>query len=207
MEKYNIKLIGTTHLTPREEIIEIIEKEKPDIIGVEFCETRLNTMVINPIQQEVEDNSLLGTISRKIKEKAQKENLNYGSDMITASKYALEYKIPLLLVDKDIRDIQYLMSKIPESEVKGFMNELAEFEKKDMQEEMKNVDADKVINELKTNYPISYVFLIELRDLFIANKIMSCHLNNPKKKLIVFIGKGHINGINKLLGVTKNEDT
>ena len=92
----NLHIVGTDHLMSEEEIIKIIKDYNPDIIGVEFCQSRLNVLVINPINQEVKDESLIGKISQAIKEKAKEQKIVYGSDMITASKYALDNKIELV---------------------------------------------------------------------------------------------------------------
>jgi len=196
----NLKLFGTTHLMSKEEIINIIKLENPDIIGVELCNTRLNALVINPIIQEnKEDNSLIGKISNAIRKKAEEEKLEYGSDMITASKYALDNKIHLVLVDRDITEIRELMNKIPQEEVTGFMNELVKFESQTLDENTKNLNEQEVLNELKTKYPISYEFLITSRELYITNKILKIIIKYPKKKILIFLGVGHLNSINKLL--------
>ena len=198
-----IKIIGTTHLMSKESIEGIIKDESPDIIGVELCELRLNLMVINPpIEQEKkEDNSLIGKISNKIKEKAEKENLAYGSDMITASKYALDNKIQLELLDRDLIEIKNLMEKIPKEELSFFLKELGELENVNLKESTKNINADKILEDLKVKAPISFEILITSRDLFIAVKILKLMCNYPNKRILVFLGKGHLKSINKLIGM------
>jgi len=106
-----IKIVGTTHLIPKEEIYNLIEKENPDVIAVELCETRYALMVTpllnNLIDERPKDDSLLGKISSKIKEKADKEGLQYGSDQINACLYAKENNLPLEFVDLDITKTKY----------------------------------------------------------------------------------------------------
>ena len=193
----NIKIIGTNHLMSKEKIYKIAKSESPDVIGVELCNTRLNLMVLNPIvektidkipEEKKEPEGIIDKISRAIKKKAEEQNLQYGSDMINASKYALENKIPLVCIDKDIYEIKALMEKIPQNELAGFMKELAEFENKQLTDK---VDIDKTLNELKTKYPISYEFLITIRELYIQNKILKTILKYPNKKILIFVGKGH----------------
>jgi pheromone shutdown protein TraB len=53
------------------------------------------------------------------------------------------------------------------------------------------MDELKTINELKTKYPMSYEILVSSRNLFIENKILRLIKNNPNKKILCFIGKGH----------------
>lgn len=190
------KIIGTTHLTPQEEIIKEIKEFNPEIIGVELCETRLK-LLLNPIKQEVkEDTSLIGKITNSIRKKADQENIQYGSDMITASAYAIEKKLELVLLDRDINEIGLLMQKIPQNEVQGFMKELQEFEKKTLKENISNIDEDKIINELKTNYPISYEILINSRNQIIVKNILKTIIKHPNRKFLIFLGKGHTKEIN-----------
>jgi pheromone shutdown protein TraB len=193
-----IKIIPTTHLMPKEEIIKIIEQEKPEIIGVELCETRLQLLVLNPplVQPEVKDESLLGKISNAIKKKAEEQKLEYGSDMITASKYALENGLKLACLDKNIMEIKELMDKLPQNELMGFLQELTAFENQSL---TKEVEVDKTLNELKTKYPIAFEFLVTIRDLTIANNILRVERDNPNQRFIIFLGKGHEQSINKLL--------
>ncbi len=191
----NIILVSTTHLTPKEEIIKIIKKEKPDIIGVELCKTRLDIMVLNQTQKASStDESLVGKISNAIKKKAKEEKVEYGSDMISASRYALDNKIPLLLLDRDAVEINYLMNKIPQNEQQGFMNELARFQEQTLKEATKMKDTE-ILNNLKTNYPIAFELLVTSRELIILTNILMAKLKNPKKKILVFLGKGHVKSI------------
>ena len=72
-------------------------------------------------------------------------------------------------------------------------------ESKDLKEEMKKLNEDEIINELKTKYPVAYEFLISSRDLFIAFKILKLIKDYPNKNIVVFVGKGHERGIMELL--------
>lgn len=204
----NLKIIGTDHLMKAEEIIRIIKEEQPDIIGSELCETRLNQLVLNPVLQDISEDSLkekglIQTISQSIKKKAEEENLQYGSDMITASKYALENKIPLSMLDRNIIEISQAMSKIPQEEQMGFMNELTKFQEKTLKEQTENIDENKVLEELKTKYPMAYEILIVSRDLFITYRIQRLLIQHPYKKILCFLGKGHVKKIKELLEITE----
>ncbi len=198
----DIKIIGTNHLMSKEEIYSIIKKERPNVIGVELCETRYNLMVlplINKEQKDIEekedkpkeDNTLIGKISKTIKEKAEKENVQYGSDQINACLYAIENKIPLEFVDLNIEKTKELMDKIPVKEQQGFMKEILEFQKKTLKEVTEKIDVDKTLRELKEKYPIAFEFLINFRNLFILNKILKLERKYPYGKILIFLGKGH----------------
>lgn len=196
-----IKIIGTNHLDSKEKIIKIIESEKPDILGVELCELRVNTILNeNKVvydERKNEKESLLSKITNKIKEKAEKEKLDYGSDMKTVLRYSQEKKIPLVLVDMPILKIQELFSKIPINEQQGFTKELTEFEQQG--ELDKEVDEEQVLINLKTKYPIAFEFLVNMRNVYITNQILKSMINYPNKKILVFLGKGHCKQVELML--------
>jgi pheromone shutdown protein TraB len=140
---------------------------------------------------------LIDKISLAIKKKAEEEKIVYGSDMITASRYAIDNNIQLELLDRDLFEIKNLMNLIPQNEMINFMNELTEFEKKTLTEQVKEIDEEKVISELKTKYPMSYEILIYGRNVFIENKILKLLIKYPNKRILVFLGKGHTKEIGK----------
>jgi len=193
-----IKLIPTNHLMSKEKIYEILDKEKPDVIAVELCLTRYDLMV-EPLlnnyideKPKLKDESLIGKISNSIKEKAEQEGMQYGSDQINACLYARENNIPLEFIDLEITKTKELMDKIPEKEKEGFMNELSEFEKKTLKEQTKNVDANKTLIELKNRFPIAFEFLVNMRNLVIINNLLKIERKYPNKKILVTLGLGHI---------------
>lgn len=197
-----IKLIGTTHLMKKAEIIDILDREKPEAIGVEMCQTRFDILISGQVQKSnQEDTSIMGKISNAIKKKAEEEKIEYGSDMINASRYALEKKIPLVLVDRPIEQVNSLMQKIPENEQIGFMKELQDFQNKSIRDSTKEVSEEETIKNLKTNYPIAYEFLIVSRELHIVKEILKAQAKYPDKKILVFLGKGHVNTISKEIGL------
>jgi len=200
-----IKLIGTNHLMSKEEIINLIEVENPEVIGVELCQTRFDLMVLPLIEnREIEtkqekDTTLIGKISNVIKEKAEKENITYGSDMFNSCIYAKENNLPLEFVDLDIMKVKELMEKIPQEEQQGFMNELVAFQNLSLKESAENINEEEVLNKLKLKYPIAYEFLITVRELVIVKNILKLERKYPNKKILVVLGKGHIKSIEEEL--------
>lgn len=178
------------------EIYNLLEKENPEVIAVELCETRYSLMVTpllnNLIDERPKDESLIGKISEKIKEKADKEGLQYGSDQINACLYAREKNLPLEFVDLDITKIKYLMDKIPENEKGIFAKELIAFEKIELKEVTKDIDVEKTLLELKEKCPISFEFLVNMRNLVIINSLLKLDRKYPNKKIVVTLGKAHI---------------
>jgi pheromone shutdown protein TraB len=186
-----IKIIGTTHLMKKDFIEEIIKKENPDMIGVELCKTRFD-IFSNPLEQREKDESLVGEISDELNKKAQEENLDYGSDMKTAMFYAINNKIPLLLLDKEINEIKKSMEEIPLKEQLILKEELIKFKNDPLQKE---IDESEIMKEIKNRIPITYHILVESRDNYIIDKIKVAELLNKRKKILIFLGKVHAKSI------------
>ena len=191
-----IKIIGTTHLMPKEKVYKLISDNKPDVLAVEFCQTRYNLMV-NPIiekkeKEEQKDESLLGKISKSIKKKSEEENIEYGSDQVNACLYAKENNLPLEFIDLDIVKTQELLNNIPANEQEGFLRELEKFEKKTLKEQTENIDEEKILLGLKRKYPIAFEFLINYRNLVIINNLLKIERKYPNKKILCLLGKAHI---------------
>ena len=136
-------------------------------------------------------------ISNSIKRKAEEEDLQYGSDMINASIYAKENNIPLEFIDLDITKIKALMEITPDEEKKGFIEELTKFESMSMKEVNDTSNYNDTLIELKTNYPISFEFLITMRELFIVKNIFKLEHKYPGKKILILIGEGHLDSVMK----------
>lgn len=193
----NIKIIGTNHLMKEEDVEALIKKENPDIIGIELCEARVDAIITSCLGSDKDEKSLLGKITSKIKKKAEESGLNYGADMKTALRYALENNIDYITVDMPILKIQDLFSKIPIKEQEGFQRELAEFEKESID---KKVNEEEVLLEMKLRYPIAFEFLINMRNLYIATQILRAQRDNPDKRIVVILGSSHVENVNKLIG-------
>lgn len=200
-----ISILGTNHLMKKEEIYSMIKKEHPDIIAVELCATRYELMV-RPLfdnyidnKPKIKDESVLGKISDTIKQKAEQENVQYSSDQINACLYAREKDIQLEFVDLDITKTKELMDKIPENEKKEFLNQLAEFQKKGLIEQTKNINVEENLKLLKEKFPIAFEFLINMRNLVIINNILKLKIKYPNKKILVILGKGHVNVVEDAL--------
>ena len=190
--KVNLKIIGTTHLIKKEVIEKIIKEEKPDVIGVELCQTRFKIFT-NQIKNEKEkDESLLGKIAEETKKKAEEENLDYGSDMKTAMFYSINNNIPLILVDKDITEIREEMNSIPMEEQLHLQKELVKFKTEKLQTE---INEEEVMEKMKKDIPVTYKILVEERNKYIMNKIKEGIKKYPGKKIVIFLGKGHVQEI------------
>ena len=198
-----IKLIPTNHLMSKAAIEGILKDEGPDIIGIELCEFREASILDNQKVEEIKENKnegLLGKITNKIKQKAEQQGLDYGADMKTALNFSIENNIQRVLVDMPILKIQELFNKIPKEEQEGFAKELIEFESESLN---KKVDEEEVLLTLKSRYPIAFEFLVNMRNLYIANQILLTEKKYPNKRIVVILGSAHVNNISKLIGGEK----
>jgi len=186
-----IKIIGTNHLMSKEAIEGIIKDYSPEVIGVELCQTRFKVFTNQIKQNAEEDKSLLGEIAKETKKKAEESNLDYGSDMKTAMFYAINNNLKLELLDKDIIKIKEEMSYIPLGEQIYLQKELMKFK----EEGFKEIDEDELIKTMKEKIPTIHKILVKDRDEFILNKIKQAIEKYPNKRILVFIGKGHVNKI------------
>jgi pheromone shutdown protein TraB len=186
-----IKTIGSNHLMNSAAIEGIIKNENPDIICLELCNFRENA-ILNEIKTEVKEKTLLGEITNSIKQKAEKAGLDYGSDQKTALRYAINNKLNYFLVDMPILKTQELFSKLPSNEQEGFLKDLTAFESEPLQKE---VNEEEVLFSLKQKYPIAFEFLVNMRNLYITKEILKVQRDNPDKKILVILGKGHVRQI------------
>ena len=189
-----IKLIGTTHLTSKEEIERIIKEENPEVIGVELCKTRFKVFTNQIDNQGKKDETLLGKIAEETKKKVQEQELDYGSDMKTAMFYAINNNIPLVLVDKDILQIREEMNNIPQEEQIYLQKELLKFSQEKLSTE---IDENEVIKKMKQDIPITYNILVEQRNKYISEKIKAVKKEYKNKNILIFLGKGHLKEVGK----------
>ena len=189
-----IKLIGTTHFDSKEAIEGIIKDKNPDVLGVELCKTRFKIFTNQTKNEGKKDETLLGKIADETKKKAKEENLDYGSDMKSVMFYALNNQIPLELVDKDILEIRSEMEKIPMEEQLYLQQELIKFQKEKLQTE---VNEDEVISKMKDNIPVTYEILVKRRNDSIIKRLKEVNKKYKGKKILVFLGKGHVKEIER----------
>ncbi len=218
-----IVLVGTAHISREsiELVKKTIEKEKPDIVGVELDAQRYTQLKMGKRWQEMDIgqiikegkvylfliNLLLSNLQRRLGDEL---GIAPGTEMLEAIKLAEEKKLPIALLD---RDIQVTMkrafqntgivekAKLLLQVITGFFQE-GEALTKEKVEELKKTDIlNKLMSELSREFPSLKKTLVDERDLFIANQI----LNAPGKKIVAILGLGHLEGVKKYLD--KKRDT
>ncbi|MCK5176821.1 MAG: TraB/GumN family protein [Candidatus Aenigmarchaeota archaeon] len=214
-------LIGTAHVSKKsiDLVNETIEKEKPDVVGVELCQSRYkaltdkkkwqNTKITQIIKEGNSylflTNLLLGVFQRKLGANLE---IAPGSEMIAAIKKGKEQNAKIELLDRDVQiTLKRAWSQAKMTEKVKLIYGLAEglilAEEVDVKiiEEMKAKDMmSHMIEDLSKQMPGAKKVLIDERDCYLANKILSAE----GKKIIAVVGAGHVEGIKKHLKKKKD---
>ncbi len=215
----NIILIGTAHIS-EESVLEVrkaIETYKPDIVAVELCQRRYDTISKKdkwentPVTALIKSNNayfmlaqtFLASIQRKL---GEEYGVEPGSEMCAAMQEAEKNHVPVALVDRDITVTlkrAWRMMGIREKfrVVWEFLKAMIgydeeELEELDLKELMKQDVITQMMEEFSKIAPSASKVLISERDEYIAQKI---HEESKKGKVVAVVGAGHLNGIKKYL--------
>ncbi len=215
----NIILIGTAHIS-EESVLEVrraIETYKPDIVAVELCQRRYDSISKKdkwentPVTALIKSNNayfmlaqtFLASIQRKL---GEEYGVEPGSEMIAAMQEAEKNHLPVALVDRDITVTlkrAWRMMGIREKfrVVWEFLKAMIgydeeELEELDLKELMKQDVLSQMMEEFSKIAPSASKVLISERDHYIAQKIYE---ESKKGKVVAVVGAGHLNGIKKYL--------
>jgi len=215
----NIVLIGTAHISKDsvDEVRDAIEKYKPDIVAVELCQRRYDTITKKdkwentPVTALIKSNNayfmlaqtFLASIQRRL---GEEYGVEPGSEMIAAMQEAEKHNIKVALVDRDITvTLKRAWRKMGVREkfrviweflkaIIGYDEE--ELEDLDLKELMKQDVISQMMEEFSKIAPSAATVLIHERDQYIAQKIFD---ESKKGKVVAVVGAGHINGIKQYL--------
>ncbi len=221
-ENKEIVLIGTAHISKQS--VELVEKtiteEKPDVIGVELDLARLQQLqspkkwrqmnILEVIRGGKTYLLLLNLLLSNIQKKLGKQvGVLPGAEMKKAVDLAKKEKIPIVLLDRDVRvTLKRALAKMPFFEKLklfwivllsffGFGEELtAEKVEKLKQKDVMN----QLMQELSKELPSVSNVLVNERDMFIANMILAV----KAEKIVAVVGAGHLSGIKKYLNKKRN---
>lgn len=207
-------LVGTAHISKAS--VELVEKtineEKPDVIGVELDEIRLqkllhgekweNTNVLKLIETGQSGLVLLNLFLANMQKRfGENVGVKPGDEMKIAVELSQKNKTPLLLMD---RSLQITMKralanvslweklKLGGSLVMGLFGGAGEKLDAKKIEEMKESDiVTKLMEDLSKEYPKLKRTLVDERDAYIAHAL----IQTPGKKIVGIVGAGHVKGI------------
>jgi pheromone shutdown-related protein TraB len=207
MIKYkNLYLIGTSHVSKDsvKEVEKTILKIKPDFIALELDRRRLSVLENNQRKRinlgELKNLGIKGFVLNFVgawfeKRIGKKVGVEPGSDMKKAIELAKKFKIPLVLIDQDIKyTITKFLSRVTFREKIKFLLDLI-IGKKDIHFDIKKVPSQreikKIINSIKREYPSFYLTIIKERNEYMGKGIHNLMEKNKKSKTVGIVGAGH----------------
>lgn len=216
-----IILIGTAHVSKHsaEEVKEVIEREKPDSVCVELCQSRYNSIynknnednkdIIKIIKDKKVTLFLVNLILSSYQKRMAKQlGVKSGQEMMQGVESAKEVDAELVLADRNIditfkRILGNLSFWQKMKMVFGLILSVFSDEKitEEELEELKSGDMlDSALSELTKSMPKLKAPLVDERDKYLAQKIKTA----PGEKVVAVLGAAHIPGIKK--EIHKNND-
>lgn len=207
-----ILLIGTAHVSRQsaEEVKEIIEKEKPDSVCVELCQSRYESIIdkdkwrkmdiIKVIKEHKATLLLVNLILSSFQSRLAKQfGIQPGQEMIQGITSSKEIDANLVLAD---REIQTTFLRVWRGlglwgKLKLFvMIFMSIFNDEELtEEEIEKLKTDDMLtmalSEFSNSFPQLKSILINERDMYLAQKIKEA----PGQKVVAVVGAGHIPGI------------
>jgi len=208
LEDRTITVIGTAHVSEesRKEVRQTIEEVQPDLVGVELDEDRLKSLreesgwrdlnLSEAIKQGKAPlllvNLLLSIYQRSL---GIQQDVKPGQEMLEAIKAAEETDTEYALLDRDINEtLSRAFSQLSIKEKIMLIASIfaAEDEEEINIEELKQGDIlDKIVEDLKEQFPsLNRVFLDE-RNTYMAEKLMEKDFENA----VVVVGAAHAKGM------------
>jgi pheromone shutdown protein TraB len=222
MDHFQYKIVGTNHVS-HESLVKIektIETFKPDVICVELDRNRLEGLLSQKEQKMsirmIKDIGLWGFVFAAIGRSVQKSlgkklQITPGADMLGAVKLASEKKLKCYLIDQDVRiTLRNLSKRFSWKDKWNLFKDILKavfMPKKAMKEALKidvgTVPTDEIVEKMleyvKKKYPGIYSALIEERNVFMVERIISIFKKGPSLRIMVVVGAGHKKGMIKLL--------
>ena len=217
----NLRLLGTAHVAKAsvEAVKFHIEEFKPDVVAVELCKSRFDSLVsdrrldkeglLKVIKEGkaplVLIQSMLATEQRKL---GLDEGEQPGAELLAAVEVAKDKELEVELIDRDIQvTLRRAWKKMKLREKFRILYSLLgddEEENPELEELLSNQDLlSSMMEELREFSPGAGVVLIDERDSYLAEKILSI---DSEKKVLAVVGAGHLKGLETNLKEKKNFD-
>lgn len=214
----NLRLLGTAHIATSsvEAVRQQISEYQPDIVAVELCQSRHDTLVSDrrldkegllKVMKEgkapmVLLQSMLSAEQRKL---GINEGQQPGAELLAAVEAANEVGCEVALVDRDIQTtLRRAWKRMKLREKWRLLMSLLEDEDEDEDLDVNELlqDSDllsSMMEELKGFSPGAGEVLIDERDAYIASKLNGL---DGDKRILAVLGAGHLNGVAEKLGGT-----
>jgi len=209
-------VIGTSHVSKNsvKEIKSAIIEFKPDIVAVELDINRYKNLFNKNRKRKINLKLiseigffgflflLFGSISQKIIGK--KTGSSAGNDMKSAIIFGKKSGAKIALIDQDIRiTLRKLSKEVPLKEKLKLFTFAFKKNSSKAQFDVKKVPSQKKIKELisefKLDFPNIYSCLVKDRDNYMKNQIKLLKNKFPDSKILVVIGAGHKEKVEKFI--------
>lgn len=207
-----IILVGTAHVSRQnvEEVKEVVEKEKPDSVCIELCQSRYDSIINRDNWKKMDIikiikehkalflliNLVLSSFQNKI---ARQLGVKPGQEMVQGVISARETGATLVLAD---REIQTTFLRIWRS--LGFWTKVKLFgtlllsifqDEETSEDELEKLKTEDILmvalNEFSSSFPQLKKVLIDERDMYLSQKIKDA----PGNTIVAVVGAGHLPGI------------
>ncbi|MBT3814912.1 hypothetical protein HOE37_00455 [Candidatus Woesearchaeota archaeon] len=220
----NVKIIGTSHIAQGsvDEIKAAVSSWKPDIVAIELDLQRASALMAEE-KSKVSLAMILkigvkGYVFAKIGQFVQQKlgkmvGVSPGSEMKAAMELARKEKLEIAFIDQPIQITLKKFSKyltwkekfrfvydmlkgllFPKKQIKALGLDQFDLNKVPGKEVIK-----KMMNMMKKTYPNVYRALVSDRNKYMVKNIVKILRKNPGKKILVIVGAGHQEGMEKLL--------
>jgi pheromone shutdown-related protein TraB len=222
-ENKKVILIGTAHISKKSKqlVKETIEKEKPDIVGIELDINRLRSIMSKEKKKEIQFKDVFKAkkpvlfmvyyvLHKFQKGIASKFDTTPGEEMIQGVLSAKENDCKLILLDRDAeftleKLIKNLTFKDKMRLLFGGFSIKKELGKdfdinvllKSVDDEESNKKVNKILNIFMKKHKTLKRIMIDERDQFMAFGIRETLKNPEINSMVVVVGAGHIEGLSK----------
>jgi pheromone shutdown-related protein TraB len=220
----NVKIIGTSHIAQGsvDEIKAAVTAWKPDIVAIELDLQRASALMAEEkskvslamILKIGVKGYLFAKIGQFVQQKLGKVvGVSPGSEMKAAMELTRKEKLEIAFIDQPIQITLKKFSKyltwkekfrfvydmlkgllFPKKQIKALGLDQFDLTKVPGKEVIK-----KMMNMMKKTYPNVYRALVSDRNKYMVKNIVKLLRKNPGKKILVVVGAGHQEGMEKLL--------
>lgn len=210
-----LRLLGTAHIATSsvEAVRDQIAEYQPDIVAVELCQSRHDTLVMD---RRLDKEGLLKVIkegkapmvllqsmlSAEQRKLGLDEGQQPGAELLAAVQAANEAGCEVALVDRDIQTtLRRAWKRMKFKEKWNLLKSLLEDEEDDEELDVNELLADtdllsSMMDELKGFSPGAGEVLIDERDAYISAKLAAL---DGEKRVLAVLGAGHLRGVEEHL--------
>lgn len=192
-------VVGTSHISRKsmESVKNVIRKERPDCVAIELCPKRYYAMLSKKHKLSLKFGILAFVLSYLQQKLAKHTGILPGSEMLTAVSVGKEVGAKIVLIDVDILEtLERIKAVSLKEKLKLVFGFLFTGEKINI-EAPEEKTVKQIMRYMRKNLPEFYNVLVKDRNLFMAQWIKK--LKKGFKKIVVVVGLGHKEGLEKLL--------